>query len=299
MLLHQLHVFTKVAEEKSFSRAADSIYLSQSTISTHIKSLEKYFGKRLFDRLGKEVILTHSGEKLYPLAKEMLALQEKSVRDLIGSKGEIEGHIKIAASTVAAQYIAPKLISRFSQKYPSIRFTLDLLDSKHVAEKLIKGEADLGFLGHQYFPDKLKITPIMEEKLVIATHPSLHFSGNISIKEFLTYPFLFRKYGSGTQEAVEKILQKANVDITKLNVIGYFDSVQVVKQCVKEGMGVAIISEIAASDYVQYNLINAYELNEFTEKRMFYLAYNETRTLSPLVNEFIRSLPPLDNFSLI
>lgn len=287
LLLHRLYVFTKVAEEKSFSRAAESIYLSQSTVSTHINNLEEYFGQKLFDRLGKEVVLTYYGEKLYPWAREMLVLKEKALWDLKDCMGELEGHIKIAASSVPAQYIAPKIISRFSKKYNGIRISLDLLDSKHVAERLAKGDADIGILGHQYFHEKLKFIPIMEEKLVLVTPTSYHFSSTVSISEVVTYPFLFRKYGSGTQAALEKILKKAKVDINKLNVIGYFDSVQVLLQCVKEGMGISIISEIASSDYINHNLVNAYDLNEFIEKRTFYIAYNKERTQSPIVNEFI------------
>jgi len=287
MLLHQLYVFTKVAEEKSFSRAAESIYLSQSTVSTHINHLEKYFGQRLFDRLGKEVVLTYSGERLYPWAKQMLVLKEKAVWDLKDFPQRMEGHLKIAASTVPAQYIAPKLISEFSEKYPSVKFSLNALDSKQVAESLLKGDVDLGILGHQYYPDKLDFIPVMEENLVLITPTSLSFSSNACIRDFVTYPFLFRKYGSGTQATIESILQKANVDLTRLNVIGYFDSVQVLIQCVKEGMGISIVSEIAAADYIHHNWIKACTLDELTEKRTFYLAYHKEKTRSPLVNAFI------------
>lgn len=287
MLLHQLNIFIKVAEEKSFSRAAENIYLSQSTISTHISNLEKFFGQKLFDRLGKEIILTHAGEKLYPIAKEMLALQDSAVQALNDSIWKIEGNIRIAASSVPAQYIAPKLISKFTQKYPEIKVTLDLLDSKQVADKLINGDADVGILSHQYFPNHLKFIPIMEEKLVLITPRNIRFPDGFTKLDFVKYPILFRKYGSGTQVAVEKILQIAGVNIAELNVVGHFDSVQVIKQCVKEGMGISIISAIAAEDYAKYDLINVYELKELAENRTFYMAYKEARTLSPLVKEFI------------
>ena len=286
MLLHQLLIFTKVAEEKSFTRAADSMYLSQSTISTHINNLEKYFGQKLFDRIGKGVVITCFGEKLYPYAKEILAIQEKVIWELKDIH-EVEGQIKIAASTVPAQYILPGLIARFSQKYPGVKFIVESSDSKDVSELLVKGEADLGIMGNQYNIDKLDFISIIEEKLVLAAPPDYNLSDNVSIKDLNGLPFLFRKYGSGTQAIIEKTLYKAHVDITKLNVIGYFDSVQIVKQCIKEGMGVSIISEIAVADYVQQNFVKAYELNEFTEKRPFYLAYNKKRTLSPVVHEFI------------
>lgn len=287
MLLHQLEAFTNVAEKKSFSKAAEALYLSQSTVSTHISNLEAYYGHKLFDRLGKEIVLTNAGEKLYPLAKEILVLQDKALWVLKDNPDKIEGQLKIAASTVPAQYIVPKLIAGFSQKYPGIKFALDLLDSIHVAEKLAKGEADIGIIGYQYLPDKLNFSPLIEEKLVVITPPHCHFPKTLSIKEIATYPFLFRKHGSGTQATLEKILQEHKVDLTKLQVIGYFDSVQVVKQCVKEGMGISIISEIAAADYVEQKWINAYELDEISEKRPFYLAYNKARILSPLVKEFL------------
>lgn len=298
MLLHQLNIFIKVAEEKSFSKAADAIYLSQSTISSHIGNLEKYFGQKLFDRMGKEVILTHAGEKLFPIAKEMLSLQDYAVQALVESTWKIEGHIRIAASSVPAQYIVPKYISQFNKKFPNVKFSLDLLDSVHVAERLVRGEADIGILGHQYFDEQLKYIPIMKEKLVAIAPLDIEFPTGFSLANLSQYPVLFRKHGSGTQVSVEKILKKAHIDISTLNIVGYFDSVQVIKQCVKEGMGVSIISEIAAEDDTNLHLINTYNLVDSTENRSFYLSYKTARTLSPAVDEFIKSFSPIGNVTL-
>ncbi|HHZ17238.1 MAG TPA: selenium metabolism-associated LysR family transcriptional regulator [Peptococcaceae bacterium] len=287
MLLHQLLAFTKVAELKSFSKAAENLYLSQSTISTHISNLEAYFEQKLFDRLGKEVVLTSAGETLYPIAKEILTLQDKAHWELKKSKNKIDGELKIAASTVPAQYIAPKILAQFAQQYPWVKVNLALNDSYHVAERLGKGDADVGILGYQYLAEKLDYLPLLEEKLVLITPPSFDLPAPVSIKEIARYPLLFRKRGSGTQATLERILLDAQIDLSQLNVIGYFDNVQVIKQCVKEGLGFSVISEVAATDYVQQKWINAYELIELSEKRTFYLAFNKSRTLSPLVQEFI------------
>ena len=298
MLLHQLNIFINVAEEKSFSKAADAIYLSQSTISSHISNLEKYFGQKLFDRMGKEVILTHAGEKLFPIAKEMLALQDHAVQALIESTWKIEGQIRIAASSVPAQYIVQKFISQFNKKFPNIKFSLSLLDSRHVAEQLVRGEADVGILGHPYFTEQLEYIPIMKEKLVAITPLNIKFLDGFSVQDLAKYPVLFRKHGSGTQVSVEKILKEANVDLSTLNIVGYFDSVQVIKQCVKEGMGVSIISEIAAEDDTNLHLINTYELLDSTENRTFFLSYKTARTLSPAMDKFIKSFSPIGNVPL-
>ncbi len=286
MILHQLMIFTRVAEEKNFTRAAESVYLSQSTISTHISNLEKQVGHKLFDRIGKEAVMTRFGEKLYPYAKEMLALQEKALWELKEIQ-EVDAVLKIAASTVPAQYIVPELISQLSGKYHGMKFTVDSSDSRGVSEMLIKGEADIGILGNQYISDKLDYIPIYDEKLILAVPPDYDLPSTLSIKEITKFPFLFRKTGSGTQEVIAKTLHKAHLDISKLKVVGYFDSVQTIKQCIKEGLGVSIISELAVTDYVRQNLIKSIDIKEFTDKRTFYLAYNKGRTLSPLVTEFI------------
>lgn len=287
MLLHQLEIFIQVAEEKSFSKAAENIYLSQSTISTHIGSLEKYYGQKLFDRMGREIRLTYAGEKLYPIAKEMIRLEKEALGIVSDQVRRIEGNIRIAASSVPAQYMVPKLIAEFHSRYPDTKISLNLMDSIQVAENLIKGEADIGILSHRYFPERLQFQHYQEEKLVLITPTNVSLKKNVALDELLKHPVLFRKQGSGTQVVVEELLEKAKVDIKELNVVGYFDSVQVVKQCVKEGMGISIISEIAARDYVEYGLINAYPLKEQKENRVFYVAHNLQRTKTPAVSEFI------------
>ena len=116
MLLHQLLAFTKVAELKSFSKAAENLYLSQSTISTHISNLEAYFEQKPFDRLAK-VVLTSAGKPFTP-SKEILTLQDKAHWELKKSKNKIDGELKIAASTVPAQYIAPKILAQLPNNTP-------------------------------------------------------------------------------------------------------------------------------------------------------------------------------------
>ncbi|UNC90831.1 selenium metabolism-associated LysR family transcriptional regulator [Candidatus Contubernalis alkaliaceticus] len=287
MQFYQLQAFIKVAEKRSFSRAAEDIFLSQSTVSTHIGSLEKHFGQKLFDRLGKEVTLTPFGEKLFYWAREMIKMRDMALWDLKEWTGKTEGNIHIAASTVPAQFMAPFLISYFVKKYPGIQFTLTQNSSEIVADCLLKGDADLGMLGEKYYSEKIEYIPFLDEKLVLITPADVVFNNPISITEVLDYPFIFRKPGSGTQAVVEKIFKKENIDISRLNVVAYFNNVQSIKQGVKEGVGVSIISEIAAMDYSHSSLINYYHLKELKNRRSFYFAYNRQKTLAPYIQEFI------------
>lgn len=287
MQLHQLAVFMRVAEKKSFSRAAEDIFLSQPTVSNHISNLEKYFGQKIFDRLGKEVVLTPFGERLYRWGQEFLKLQDMALWDLKEWTGKVEGSIRVGAGTVPAQYIAPYLMSQFLIKYPGIKFSLSQSSSQTVAEGLLQGDVDLGILGELYFAEKLEYLPLLAEDLVLITPAYLTLQEPVSIYSLLKQRFIFRKPGSGTQAVLEKMLKEADVPVNRLQAIAYFDNVQSIKQAVKEGMGLSIISEIAATDYRQSGYINAYRLQELTEKRTFYFAYNGKKTQPSYVFEFI------------
>ncbi|PKM83874.1 MAG: transcriptional regulator [Firmicutes bacterium HGW-Firmicutes-13] len=288
MQFYQLQAFTKVAERKSFSRAAEDIYLSQSTVSSHISSLEKHFGQKLFDRLGKEVVLTPFGERFYYWSTEILKLRDMANWDLKDWTGIVEGNIHIGAGTVPAQFMAPFLISEFIKKYPGISFTLTQNSSEIVAEDLLKGVVDMGILGEKYYSEKIEYIPFLDEKLVLITPRNFKLKEPVSLYQVLDYNFVFRKPGSGTQAVVEKIFKKEGIESAKLNVVAYFNNVQSIKQGVKEGLGISIISEIAAMDYAQSKYINKYELKEIGERRTFYFAYNRQKTLAPFINEFIK-----------
>ena len=113
MDLHQLYVFTKVVEHKSFSKAADDIFLSQSTVSSHIQGLEKMLGLKLFDRVGRESILTPNGERLYAWARKLLLLKDQTLLDLKQGMIELRGMIRIAASSVPGQFMIPKIVKQY------------------------------------------------------------------------------------------------------------------------------------------------------------------------------------------
>ncbi len=287
MDFHQLLVFTKVAEKQSFSRAAEDLFLSQSTVSTHIGSLEKHFGQKLFDRLGREVALTPFGEKLHYWAQEILKLQDMAIWDLKEWTGKAEGNISIGAGTVPAQFIAPFLMSRYLLKYPGITFTLTQNSSEAVADSLLKSETDLGMLGEKYYSDRIDYIPLLDENLVLITPPKVILRSPVSIYYLLEHNFIFRKPGSGTQAVLEKILRKQNMSLNKLKVIAYFDNVQSIKQAVKENMGLSIVSEIAALDYKESGFLNVYKLVELKEKRTFYFGYHKKKSLPPYISEFI------------
>ena len=287
MDLHQLYIFTKVVEHKSFSKAAEDIYLSQSTVSSHIQSLEKMLKVPLFDRVGRESILTPSGERLYGWALKLLQLKDRTLLDLSQGMMDLKGDIRIAASSVPSEFMVPKMIKQFRHEYKNVIFHINQTSSKTVAEKVLSGSVDLGILGEKYDNDRLQYVSLIQEKLVLISPKQLEFTSPIRIKDVLKYPFIMRNSDSGTNSFIERYLKVNKIKKDRMNIVAYVDSSQSLVQFVKEGIGISIVSEMVSKEYVNRDGIHMYEIADFDHERNFYLVYNINRTLSVIAKKFI------------
>ncbi|NMD71371.1 LysR family transcriptional regulator [Bacillus sp. DNRA2] len=291
MDFHQLYVFTKVVEHRSFSRAADDIFLSQSTVSSHISSLEKMLNIHLFDRVGREIILTPQGERLYYWAQQILLLKDQAMLDLNQEMTAFRGKIRVAVSSVPGQFILPKLVKKFREEYSQVTFHIKQYSSKLVAEKVINGFVDFGILGERYENDRLHYIPLLKEKLVLITSAQANFNSPIQLQDIIHYPIIMRNAGSGTNAMLERFLKKQQIAKDKLNIIAYTDDSQSLIQYVIQNIGISIISEIAAKGYADNQLLNMYEIPEFNDERYFYLIYNKQKTLPLISKTFIEQAP--------
>ncbi|WML40953.1 selenium metabolism-associated LysR family transcriptional regulator [Neobacillus sp. OS1-2] len=287
MDLHQLYVFTKVVEHKSFSKAADDVFLSQSTVSSHIQGLEKTLGLRLFDRVGRESILTQNGERLYGWSRKLLLLKDQALLDIKQGTMELRGMIRMAASSVPGQFMIPKMVKQYREKYPEVIFHINQSSSKNVAEKVLNGSVDFGILGEKYEDDKLHYIPLLKEKLVLITSNQVELPDTVNIEDIVHYPFVMRSSDSGTNAILEKFLKKNKISKKQLNIVAYIEDGQSLIQFVIQDFGFSIISEIAARGYAGKNMLKMYDINGFSEERYFYLVYNRNKTQSLLSKLFI------------
>lgn len=295
MDLHQLFVFSKVVEHKSFSKAAVDIFLSQSTVSAHIQALEKSLKMKLFDRVGREVILTPYGSRLYQWALKLLQLKDEAILDLKEGMNELRGMIRIAASSVPGQFMLPTMIKNFRNQYPNAIFPIEQSSSKGVMEKVLNGTVDLGLLGEKFENDKLCFVPLVKEKLALITSNNTVINEPVTIQELLKYPFIMRNSGSGTHAILEQLLKKNKISKEQMNIIVYTESGQTLIQFVMADIGIAIISEIAAKEYAKKQLLKMHEIDGFDDERYFYLVYNKNKTLSMLSKLFIEHLNRNEN----
>ena len=290
MDLWQLKVFTSVVKEKSFSRAGETIFLSQPTVSSHIKDLETHFGCRLIDRLGREAVPTKAGELLHGHAKKILQLQEETEVALSHFLGHARGHLIIGGSTIPAGYIIPRIIGPFNRQYPEISLSVLTRDSARIIEKVLKGDAEVGVVGARAKAPQIEQEKILRDdmKLIVpAGHPWAGLE-KINHSQLTTAPFLARAEGSGTWEAITRSMKKAGMHPDQLTLIATLGSTAAVIQAILSHAGVSILSPIAVADELRHKRLFAIEIEGLNLTRHFFLTTHVKRTCSPLAQLFIQ-----------
>lgn len=286
----QLEIFLAVARTKSFSKAAESLYLSQPTISAHIKNLEEDLNTKLFIRSTKEITLTPSGTALLPYVLKFMSLKEEALIHLDKLNTEVEGNLIISASTVPSQYLVPKFLPDFLEKYPKLNLKVKQSDSHQVLENIKDFGADLGICALSSNKAPLVYIPLIDDPLVIVTPNTPHFaqfSESLPVEEIMHQSFISREEGSGTKKESDSLLEAMGVDLQKLRQRVQLNSTEAVLQGVKQGLGISFVSKRAAQDFIELGYIKAFEIADQIENRTIYLVHHKNHPLSPAAEAFI------------
>lgn len=292
MDLWQLNIFTKVVELKSFSKAGSAIHLSQPTVSSHIKDLEEHFDCRLIDRLGKEALPTKAGELLYSYAKKLLSLRDETETVLAQFKGKTRGHLVIGGSTIPGGYILPQVIGAFLGQFPEVTLNLEISDSGKIIDAILDGQIEVGLVGAQYNDKNLFQEALVEDQLSLIIPAGHPWAGRQSVTPAMlkNEPFIARELGSGTLKSVFKNLNESGFDPADLRIVATMGNTAAVRQGVKSGIGVSILSPRAVEDDLKNGSLKALSIEGITMKRHFYLSMHKTKTPSPLCASFVEFL---------
>ncbi len=287
MDINKLRVFLSVYKRRSFSKASDDLYLSQPTVSDHIKSLEDELNCRLFDRIGRSVIPTKEAEILFDRAQEIVEKAD-SLRYVISSRdSDISGELLIGASTIPGTYILPHVMVRFFNEYPSVHFQTIISDSKDISERVIRHELLIGIVGTKLINSMLNYTPFIEDELIVVSSPPLGKKREMSLVELMKLPVVLREDGSGTRKETERILESKGISLDMFKVAGILGSTEAVKEAVKAGMGFSIVSRVAVEDDLSYGKLVEIKLTDVKMKRKFYIVLHKKRTIPRAYSIFI------------
>jgi DNA-binding transcriptional LysR family regulator len=285
----RLTVFQAAARRLSFSQAAADLHLSQPAVSKHIGQLEAELGVKLFQRAGNRVELTDAGRILADYAERVATLNEEVRRVLGELAGAKRGYLRLAASSTPGLYLLPEALAHFVQRYPGIEISLQLSNSDAVAQQVLRGAADLGFVGIRPELPGLQVRPFAEDQIVLAT-PTDHrlARGAAFSRELLTdETLILREVGSGTRQVVEAGLAQLQVRPGRVIEMAGCEGV---KRGVAAGLGVGFASRRALALELAQGLIHISPVVEFTFRRGLYVLARKDRRHTPAALAFVAAL---------
>ncbi|MBM3219788.1 MAG: LysR family transcriptional regulator [Candidatus Rokubacteria bacterium] len=292
MDLRRLEIFAKVAELGSFSRAAQASSLTQPTVSEHVRALEDELGVQLLDRLGRGASTTRAGQLLLGYAQRMLALSREARQAIDQFQGRLSGELIVGGSTIPGEYVLPAVIGQFKAKQADISIVLLIGDSRQVSDWVDDGRVELAIVGARPAQRTLEARELMEDELVVVV-PAEHGwakRDTVTLAEVQREPMVVRERGSGSREALERALDEAGTGLADFRVVGEMGSTQAIKQAVRAGLGISLISARAVGDECRAGYVVCLKIERLAVRRAFYLITHRERTRSPLGLAFLSFL---------
>jgi DNA-binding transcriptional LysR family regulator len=286
-------VFRAVAEQSSFRKAAEELYLTQPAVSLQVKALEEDLGVQLFDRTGTKINLTKAGRVLLECAQQTSVLLSQAESDIAALSGEHAGQLALGASTTIAQYVLPRLLSEFCREHPRVHPTLISGNTEHIVEAVEKQKIALGFIEGPARSRDVKTEPFLEDELVLiaSTAHELSERNSVSCSDLASIPLLLRERGSGTRHVIEMALERQGVKRSSLRIVMELDSTEAIKSAVEAGLGIGFVSRWAmVTDLRLGSSFKIIDVDGLQMKREFLIAFASSPEPSGLAIEFRRFL---------
>lgn len=264
----RLQVFNTVARFLSFTKAAESLHMTQPAVTFQVRQLEEYFNTRLFDRTHNRISLTDAGSRVYEFSDrifDLYAEMDNAVRDMTG---EISGVLIIGASTTIAEYMLPSLLGDFKKKYPDVNVHLKVSNSDGIVSMVENNDIDLGVVEAPVMNKNLVVEECRKDRLVAIAAPQHALAGSksVKLKELLQHDYIAREEGSGTREVIHEYLASAGLKPGDVHVVMELGSPEAIKGAVEAGMGISIVSEVTIHKELQLGTLVAVRLDPPLER---------------------------------
>jgi DNA-binding transcriptional LysR family regulator len=286
-------VFRAVAEQLSFRKAAEELYLTQPAVSLQIKALEEELGVQVFDRSGAHITLTPAGKVLLRYAKQVNSLFAQAERDILVLAGDHAGRLSLGASTTISQYVLPRLLGEFCKEYPRVHPTLISGNTEQIVSAVENQKIELGFIEGPARSRKVKSEPFLEDELVLIASMAHEWaeSASVSVPDLCSAPLLMRERGSGTRRVIEMALERLGIKRSLMHIVMELDSTEAIKSAVEARLGVGFVSRWAiAKDLRLDRNFKIVAIERLRIKREFLVTYIKGPEPQGLAHEFRRFL---------
>jgi DNA-binding transcriptional LysR family regulator len=316
MEFRQLEAYVKVVELGSFSKAAKELHVSQPSVSTYISTLERELDTTLLNRSTKTVSTTLAGERFLEKAQELITLRSESINAMKDLSKDHSGEIRIIASSVPASYLLPRILADFHALYPKVSFSVSQADTAAAVQAVAENKADIGFAGSIVEHANCKFQEFADDELIFIGPATTHkkntsaelssLGQKLSSKDFLlresqlsstkkysledllySGSFISRELGSGTRIQYEKFFHDKGINLKRIMSCANMGNTQSVINSVASGLGISIVSELAAHDAINQRQILALRSKEKLPSRKIYTVLNARVKHSHLIRLFL------------
>lgn len=281
----QLQIFSAVAKHKSFTRAAEELFLTQSSVSAQIKQLTDIIGHPLFEQKGKRIKLTNIGEQVLVLDEEF-EQSWRSFEDRLSTLSDPRtGDITVSCVNTC-QYFFPRILGDFYKVYPEIRVSFRVFNRQHVMQRLQDNRDDLYIMDYLSEELDVKAVPFVDNPIVIVASPQHRLAGqsNIPLDELEQEVLLVREPGSGTRRETDKFFSTYGIEFEKNLELG---SSEAIKQGVIGELGISVLSKYAVALELDLGILVSLNVQGFPLMRKWNIAYPAWKSITPPVRTLL------------
>jgi DNA-binding transcriptional LysR family regulator len=285
--LNLVEVFCCVYEERTYAKAARLLRCSPETVRAHIKNLEKCIGAKLFDRSGGKIVATKTGQILYKHGRSIMHQKAEATQEIRKLLDQHQGSLLVSCSQMMGDYVLPQIVAAFHSRFPDVTVEMRVGGSEEVCDDITTGAAEVGFVGAKF--DRIGLESRVfgsdELALVVPNNKDWRHVKSIAMPDLVTKRFIGRERGSGTRMAFEK---KIGRSIEELTLVACLGSTGAIKEAIKAGYGVSVISTIAIKCEIALGALKTVEIEGITPiRRDLFVVTNKNLTLSPIAGSFV------------
>jgi len=284
----RLQVFHAVAKQSSFTKAAETLFMTQPAVTFQIKQLEEHFNTRLFDRGHGKISLTPAGEVVLEYAARILSLSAELDTRINDMTGEIQGLLLIGASMTIAEFLLPRVLGEFTVAYPGVKARLTVANSETIENGVASHSLDIGLIEAPSHLPGLSTEDCCEDELQVVcapTHPLTKLK-TVTPKQLLQHAYISREPGSGTREVTDTYFREAGMAPEDMNIVMELGSPDAIKGVVETGLGFAIMSKVIVTKEKQLGVLASLPLAPRITRTLS-LVYLKEKFRSRLVSSFV------------
>lgn len=285
--LNQLRAFFLAAREKSITKAAEALYITQPAVSIQIKSLEEALQLKLFRKCGKDLEITDAGKVLYSYAEKIFLIVGEMEHVLKGYVDLTQGSLTMGTTRSFARHLMPALLSQFQEEFPGVKVYLEVGSSQEIADRLLEFKYDLGIIGRLQYSNKLRSVPYGKEEFCLVTPPHHRFAGRqeVSLQELKEEPIIIRENGSGSRHAILSLLRSHGVKPSVLLEAGSFEFI---KEYISKGRGISFLYKPEFQMEAKMGLLKPVPIREGPIFIQSDIVFPKDVELSPPAKAFLR-----------